>query len=283
MKKVCKSCCICAEVKPQFHKKEDGVLIKATQPMERLSIDFKGPLKSTTRNKYLLIAVDEYSRFTFAFPCPNMESSTVIKCLDSLFSLCGTVGFVHSNQGPSLTSEELCTYLLSRGVATSHSTPYNQQGNRQVERHVQTVWRSILLSLKSHNLQITEWELVLPEVLHSLRSLINTTINVTPHELFFGFSRRSVCGTSSPAWLKPGNPVFLCKFVHQSIADPLVEKVDLVHVNPSYAFIKYNDGRESSVSLRDLAPCPESPNCDTLDQMVDQVDTVPCPCIIRSL
>ena len=30
------------------------------------------------------------------------------------------------------------------------------------------------------------------------------------------------------------------------------------------------------VSLRDLAPCPESPNCDTLDQMVDQVDTVPC-------
>ena len=31
-----------------------------------------------------------------------------------------------------------------------------------------------------------------------------------------------------------------------------------IHTNLSHAFIKYTDGRESSVSLRDLAPCPES-------------------------
>ena len=30
----------------QFYKKRDGVLIKATKSMERLSIDFKGSLKS---------------------------------------------------------------------------------------------------------------------------------------------------------------------------------------------------------------------------------------------
>ena len=67
VRKVCQTCQICAEVKPQFHK-TSGVLIKATQPMERLSIDFKGPLKTSTKNKYLLILVDEYSRFPFAFP-----------------------------------------------------------------------------------------------------------------------------------------------------------------------------------------------------------------------
>ena len=31
-----------------------------------------------------------------------------------------------------------------------------------------------------------------------------------------------------------------------------------IHTNLSYAFIKYTDGRESSVSLPDSAPCPES-------------------------
>ena len=83
VRKVCRSCQVCAEIKLQFHSKSDGVLIKATQPMERVRIDFKGPPKSSTRNKYLLVAVDEYSRFPFTFPCPNMKTSTVIKCLDS--------------------------------------------------------------------------------------------------------------------------------------------------------------------------------------------------------
>ena len=52
--------------------------------------------------------------------------------------------------------------------------------------------------------------------------------------------------------------VFVRKFNRQSKADSLVEKVKLIHTNLSYAFIKHADGRESSVSLRDLAPCPES-------------------------
>ena len=44
----------------------------------------------------------------------------------------------------------------------------------------------------------------------------------------------------------------------QSKADSLVVKVKPIHTNLSYAFIKYTDGRESSVSLPDSAPCPES-------------------------
>ncbi|XP_068237219.1 uncharacterized protein [Palaemon carinicauda] len=42
VKRVCASCRICAQQKPKFHRPGKGVLIKATQPMERLSIDFKG-------------------------------------------------------------------------------------------------------------------------------------------------------------------------------------------------------------------------------------------------
>ena len=41
---VCKSCKSCCELKPQFFRPIPGTLIKATQPMERLSIDFKGTL-----------------------------------------------------------------------------------------------------------------------------------------------------------------------------------------------------------------------------------------------
>ena len=51
-----------SEVKASFLKPEDKMnLIKATQPFERISIDFKGPLLSVSKNKYLLVIVDEFS------------------------------------------------------------------------------------------------------------------------------------------------------------------------------------------------------------------------------
>ncbi|XP_046841983.1 uncharacterized protein LOC124436099 [Xenia sp. Carnegie-2017] len=68
VKRVCSSCRVCAELKPQFYKQQQGVLIKATRPMERLSVDFKGPLPTTSNNPYMLTVVDEYSRFPFALP-----------------------------------------------------------------------------------------------------------------------------------------------------------------------------------------------------------------------
>ena len=82
VKKTCSTCRICAELKPQFCRPTPGTLTKSTQPTQRLGIDFKGPLPTTSRNAYILTVVDVYSRFPFAFPCPNLHSSTMIKCLD---------------------------------------------------------------------------------------------------------------------------------------------------------------------------------------------------------
>ena len=43
IKKTNSDCQVCSDLKPQFHKVQ-GKLIHATQPFERLNIDFKGPL-----------------------------------------------------------------------------------------------------------------------------------------------------------------------------------------------------------------------------------------------
>ena len=51
VRKIVNGCHVCAEIKPRFHKPIESHLIKATQPMERLSIDFKAPLPSS-KNKY---------------------------------------------------------------------------------------------------------------------------------------------------------------------------------------------------------------------------------------
>ena len=96
---VVRSCQVCSEIKPRFIRRAPQTLIKASQPFERLSIDFKGPLPSSSRNRYLLTVVDKYSRFPFAFLCADVAAATVIKHLTNLFSVFGNPSFVHPDRG----------------------------------------------------------------------------------------------------------------------------------------------------------------------------------------
>ena len=137
VKKVCTSCKICAELKPQFYRRPPERLIKSLRPWDRISIDFKGPLSG--KHKYLLIVVDKFSRFPFAFLCSNMTTETVMQCLSELFCLFGYPLYVHSDRGASFMSQELKRYLTERGIASSKTTPYHPTGNAQCERINQTI------------------------------------------------------------------------------------------------------------------------------------------------
>ena len=166
----------------------------------------------------------------------------------------GMSGRIHSDRGPSFMSKEVKAFLQGKGVATSRTTPYNPKGNGQVERLNGTLWKAITLALKSHGLPLSSWEQMLPQALHSIRSLLCTATNATPHERFLSFNRRSESGTTLPAWLMSPGPVLIKNNVRQSKFDPLVEEVTLLECNPNFALIRRNDGKESTVSLRQLAP-----------------------------
>ena len=228
VRKITATCKECAEVKPRFHKPDPAHLIKATQPFERLNLDFKGPLPSTNRNKYFLHVVDEFSRFPFVFPVPDMTSSTIITCLCSLFSMFGLPSYVHSDRGSSFLSRELRQFLNNKGIACSRTTPYNPAGNGQVEKFNHTVWRAVTLTLRTRNWPMSRWQEILPDVLHSIRTLLCTAINCSPHERLFAFSRKSSTGTSLPSWLLDPGPVLLRRFVRHSKQEPLVDEVELL-------------------------------------------------------
>ena len=118
VKQVCRDCRICQEIKPKYYQPIKSHLIKATQPFERISIDFKGPL-SSMKNPYILTMVDEYSRFPFAYPVTDVSTPTVIKCLQNLFSIFGLPGYIHSDRGASFMSSELKQWLITKGISTS--------------------------------------------------------------------------------------------------------------------------------------------------------------------
>ena len=233
--------------------------------MERLNLDFKGPLPSNSNNKYILTIVDEYSRFPFAIPCPDVKAVSVHKALCQIFSIFGVPAYIHSDRGAAFMSSELKQYLHDKGVATSRTTPYNPQGNGLVERYNGTIWKAVTLALKARNLPPKCWEIVLPDALHSIRSLISTSTNCTPHEIMFAFKRRTSTGTSVPTWLSRPGPVLLKRHVRLSKYGPLVDKVYLIEATPSYTHIRHTNGSQSTVSLRDLAPITD-PTEETLQE-----------------
>ncbi|KAI0985049.1 hypothetical protein GJ496_008204 [Pomphorhynchus laevis] len=85
------------------------------------------------------------------------------------------------------------------------------------------------------------WILILNTALHSIRSLLCTSTNCIPHKRMFNFPRKSSNGYSIPEWLISGM-ANLRNFICQSKTDP------------HYSRIRYEDGRESTVSTSDLAP-----------------------------
>ena len=257
VRKMTASCKICAEVKPRFYKPPEMHVIKATKPMERLSIDFKGPIGNLNRNNYMLTVIDQYSRFPLAFPCSNINAETVIKCLTQLFSLFGLCSCIHSDRGSAFMSKEFIEFLRGKGIAYSRTSVYNPRGNGQCEKYNDIIWSGVKLALKSRNWPLSKWDVVLIDVLHSIRSLLCTATNTTPHERFLTFNRRSTLGTSVPSWLSSPGPVLLKRHVRTSKYDPLVDEVELIQAFPTHARVRLQNGREVTVSLRDVAPFGE--------------------------
>jgi len=167
--------------------------------------------------------------------------------------------YIHSDRDTASMTHALASYLHSHGVACSITSVYNAPDIGQCERFNRIIWSAVRLALASRKLAITQWECVLIDALHSIRSLLCTAMNATPHERLFNYKRRSSFGVSVPTWLSSPGPVFLRRHARSSKYEPLVEEADLVHAMPNYARVRLSTGRETTVPLRDIAPMKRAP------------------------
>ena len=105
--------------------------------------------------------------------------------------------YVYSDWDSSFMSTEVKTFR-GHGILTSRTTPYNPQDYGQCERYNGIIWKAITLALKAQHLPINQWENVLLQALHSIRTLLSTATNAIPHEQLFNYPRRSSSCSSVP-------------------------------------------------------------------------------------
>lgn len=83
------------------------------QPWAELSIDFG--LAPTGSNEYLIVLIDDYSRFPIVELVRTTCSNPVIPCLDKIFSEFRIPEVVRSDNGPPFNSREFNEFAKHLG------------------------------------------------------------------------------------------------------------------------------------------------------------------------
>ncbi|KAK3921822.1 Retrovirus-related Pol polyprotein from transposon 412 [Frankliniella fusca] len=182
----CLSCAVCRTKKgPPRRTRAPLTLHNVGVPWERVGVDLAGPFPRTARgNRYLLVAVDYFSKWPEAIPIPSAHSEVVARALvDNIFTRFGSPLEIHSDQGRSFESAVFRTVSELLGTRKTRTTPGRPQSDGAVERLIRTVVTQLGILTDANQ---SDWDLQVPLVLLSLRVARHSTTGVSPAMMLFG-------------------------------------------------------------------------------------------------
>lgn len=187
----CSSCEICGSRKmTQKKAKAPMKQYNVGLPMERIAIDFMGPLpRSNSENgnapkRYLMVIGDYFTKRTEAIPLENLEAKTVARVLiDNFICRFGVPLFLHTDQGASFESQlfqEICQIL---GIKKTRTTKARPQSDGMIERANRTILNMLSAFVSGHQ---RDWVEYIPLVMMAYRSSVHESTCTTPSMMTFG-------------------------------------------------------------------------------------------------
>ena len=205
----CHSCNINKKGK---NNKMPRVIHQASQPMEKVHLDFLGPLpKSKLGNSYLLVMACAFTKWVEFIPLPNQEAETMARAaIQDFFSRMGYPLLLITDQGSNFNSvlfAEVCRVLQ---IVKARTTAYRPSANGQAER----CNRSMLTALRHYiNKNHDDWDIWVPLVASAIRATVNKQTGYTPNRLMLGRETWGPVDLCFPGL--PSDPVQHSEFVTQ--------------------------------------------------------------------
>lgn len=161
-------------------------------PFERIAVDIAGPFPETHKgNKYVLVAMDYFSKWPEVFAIPNQEASTVAEVLvNNVFSRFGIPLELHTDQGRNFESrlfQKMCDLL---GIHKTRTTALHPQSDGMVERFNKTIEEHLSKMVDEHQ---RDWDQHIPLFLMAYRSAVHNTTGLSPSKILFGRELRLPC------------------------------------------------------------------------------------------
>ena len=158
---------------------------QASAPMERVHIDFLGPLPKTQRgNEHILMIVDQFTKWVECIPLPSQSAEVTAKAaVDGFFSRFGCPFQIFSDQGRNFESKLFTSICEVLEIHKTRTTPYRPSANGQVERFNRTLMNAVRCYVRDSPEQ---WDVHLPQIAGALRAAVNRSTGFTPNKLMLG-------------------------------------------------------------------------------------------------
>ena len=148
-------------------------------PWTELAIDFFGPIPQS--EKYLIVIIDNYTKFLEVDIVNSTEAKTCIPKIDSIFATHGIPEKVKTDNCPPFNGNDFARYMKALRIDWTTSTQLWPQGYSNVESFMKTLKKLI----KTSYAEGKNWKHELNKFLLAYRTTSHTTPNVPPCELLF--------------------------------------------------------------------------------------------------
>ena len=132
-------------LKTIIKKNQLGTVPEPKEPNESVQLDFWGPINYLKESrKYVLVAVDRFSRWLSAMVCGNNRSVKTLKFLKNYISNHEVPRKIHVDQGTSFMSNEITAFCNGEGIEIIKSPVNYHRATGCVERTIGSLKNSIL-------------------------------------------------------------------------------------------------------------------------------------------
>ena len=140
--------------------------------MERVHIDFMGPLNKTKQgNQHLLLMVDQFTKLVEIIPLPSQTAEVTAQAtVNSFFFRFGVPLNIFSDQGRNFESKlfsALCNILQ---IHKKRTTTYRPSSNGQVERYNRTIMDAIRCFVGKRQ---DDLDIFIPKLAGAIRGTVN--------------------------------------------------------------------------------------------------------------
>jgi transposase InsO family protein len=154
------------------------------QPWKTVAMDFCGPYPESRGYRYVLVFVDQFTKWVELVPTIDQNTITVIEAFyANIICRHGCPKRLLSDNGPSFRSRLLDTLCQNFGIEKIFSTAYYPQGDGYAERFMRTLNNS--LSALTHHTG-ADWSAYLPGIAFGYNITNHAATDTSPFELLRG-------------------------------------------------------------------------------------------------
>ncbi|CAI6375162.1 unnamed protein product [Macrosiphum euphorbiae] len=184
-----KSCHQC-----QINKKSQGkpagclqpIPLPTCKPLDRITMDFLGPLPSSNNKKYILVFTCQSSKYVIAKATRLADANTVAKFLIQYITQYGVPRYLTSDRGLHFRNKILNDTCTNFGIKQIFSSSYAPQSQGFTERINGVICQAIRHYIKDNNQ--SRWSFYLPYIIFSYNNSPQISTNYSPYYLLHGFN-----------------------------------------------------------------------------------------------